>query len=83
MTGGLYLYSRNVRDISIKENIFSNNQGFQIGYSELYLRGSHYWEAVAREKNIKVANNLINGPNAIDSRSRVAATMKTEWKFMG
>jgi hypothetical protein len=67
MTGGLYLYTTNLRDISIRMNIFDDNRGFQIGYSELYLRNGQSWRAAVRAKEIKIAENLINGQNAIDS----------------
>jgi hypothetical protein len=66
MTGGLYLYSTNLRDIAIRNNIFSDNRGFQIGYSELYLNAFQSWGAAARAKNIQITGNLIDGPNAID-----------------
>ena len=67
MTGGLYLYSTNVHDVSIRNNIFSDNRGFQIGYSDLYLRNDQSWQTVAREKKIKVLANLIDGRNTVDS----------------
>lgn len=67
LTGGLYLHSRNVHGVSIKNNIFSDNRGFQIGYSDLFVRDNRSWQAVAREKQIQIATNLIDGPNAIDS----------------
>ena len=38
LTGGLYLYSTNLYNISISHNIFSDNRAFQIGYSDLDLR---------------------------------------------
>jgi hypothetical protein len=65
MTGGLYLYSSNVHDISIIENIFSDNCGFQIGYSELFLETKQSWQSVAREKKIQISTNLIDGRNRI------------------
>jgi len=71
MTGGLYLYSSNVRDILIKKNIFSHNRGFQIGYSELFLETKRSWQAVAREQNIQISANLING------RNRIAAPIRS------
>jgi parallel beta-helix repeat protein len=67
ITGGLYLYSANVREISISKNIFADNRGFQIGYSELFLKGSRSWQAVAREKQIKIVGNLVDGSNTIES----------------
>ena len=67
MTGGLYLYSNNVRDIEIRNNIFSNNRGFQIGYSDLFLKKYRSWQVVAREHNIQINGNLIDGRNTIDT----------------
>lgn len=67
LTGGLYLYSTNVHGISIKDNIFSDNRGFQIGYSDLFVGGHRSWQAVAREKQIRITTNLIDGRNIIGS----------------
>jgi len=67
MTGGLYLYSSNLRDITIKKNIFSKNRAFQIGYSELYLQNSETWKRAAREKNIVITKNLIDPFDAASS----------------
>ena len=67
ITGGLFLDSTNIHDITIKDNIFSDNRGFQIGYSELFLEDLRQWEVVAREKNIKIHDNLIDGRNSIDT----------------
>jgi hypothetical protein len=70
LTGGLYLFSANVRDVSIERNIFSNNRGFQIGYSELFMRYARSWREVARDQNIKIDKNLIDGRNTVDSPIR-------------
>lgn len=67
MTGGLYLYTINVRNVLIEKNIFSDNRGFQIGYSDLYVRGGQSWAAIAREKKLKIVGNLIDGRNTIES----------------
>jgi len=67
ITGGLYLDSTNVHDITIRNNIFSDNRGFQIGYSEPFLEDLRQWEAVAREKNIKITDNLIDGRNSVNT----------------
>jgi hypothetical protein len=58
-TGGIYLYSTSVRDLLISNNILSENRGFQIGYSELFLRNGRSWQAAAREHNILITHNLI------------------------
>jgi hypothetical protein len=63
-TGGIYLYSANLHDVSISKNIFSENRGFQIGYSELYLKDGRSWQAAARAQNIRISDNLIFGSNA-------------------
>src|SRR5262249_19693772 len=68
--GGIYLYSNNVRDVTIADNIVSDNRGFQIGYSELFLEGGRTWSDVARELRIGIAGNLLegaHGPAAIRS----------------
>jgi parallel beta-helix repeat protein len=67
LTGGLYLYSTNVRNISIRHNVFSDNRGFQIGYSELFLRENPSWRDITSEKDILIADNLIDGRNTVDS----------------
>jgi Right handed beta helix region len=67
ITGGLYLYTTNIHDIIIKNNIFSDNRGFQIGYSQLFLDDFSSWEAAAQAKNIQITGNLIDGRNTIDS----------------
>lgn len=66
MTGGLYLYSTNVQRISIVNNIFSQNRGFQIGYSDLFVNDHRPWHAVAKDKKIEITNNLIDGRNTIN-----------------
>jgi hypothetical protein len=65
LTGGLYLYSTNVHEILISNNIFSGNRGFQIGYSDLFVKDHKSWQTVAREKAIHITSNLIDGRNTI------------------
>jgi hypothetical protein len=63
MTGGLYLFSDNLKDIEIKNNIFSQNSGFQIGYSDRYIKNGSKIEDILRQKGIHVHRNLIFGSN--------------------
>ena len=49
--------------MSISRNIFSDNRGFQIGYSELFLRNAWSWRKAARDKDIVITRNLIHGDN--------------------
>jgi len=65
LTGGLYLYSTNLRNVDIRNNIFSDNRGFQVGYSDHYLRINPDVEAVLREKGIAIAYNLIFDRNDV------------------
>jgi hypothetical protein len=62
--GGIYLYSANIHDIAIADNILSDNRGFQIGYSELFLEGGRSWSDVARELRIRITGNLLAGSNS-------------------
>lgn len=58
-TGGLYLYSPRVEDIAINDNIFSENLGFQIGYSDLFLKDGRSWRAAMHDQKIRINHNLI------------------------
>jgi hypothetical protein len=65
ITGGLYLFSANLADVEIRGNIFSNNQGFQIGYSDLY-GGEHEGIAgILERKQIVITHNLIHAPREV------------------
>jgi hypothetical protein len=66
LTGGLYLYSTNIYSTSIKDNIFSDNRGFQIGYSDLFVKDDRSWQIIAREHGIQITGNLIDGRNTIN-----------------
>ena len=66
MTGGLYLFSANLENVEIKNNIFSDNKGFQIGYSDLYLASDPDIDAVLRRKQIDISNNLIFDCNEVE-----------------
>jgi hypothetical protein len=64
LTGGLYLFSDNLQNIEIKNNLFSENTGFQIGYSDRYLARNPDIEAIFRQKKIVIDRNWIVGENA-------------------
>ena len=66
LTGGLYLYSTKLYGISIRRNIFSDNRGFQIGYSDLFLKDGRSWPEAAQEHGIQITDNLIDGRNTTD-----------------
>lgn len=60
LSGGCYLYSTNLHDVRIFNNIFARNSPFEIGHTAR-LEGN--WEA---QKNILISNNLIQDQNTID-----------------
>jgi parallel beta-helix repeat protein len=62
-TGGLYFSSADVTNVSISNNIFSQNRGFQIGYSEIFLRAKPSLQEALRERKIEIDHNLIFGEN--------------------
>lgn len=63
ITGGLYFFSTNLQDVEVKENIFSENNGFQIGYSDRYLKDHPTIAAAFNQKRINISRNLIFEPN--------------------
>ena len=63
ITGGLYFYSTNLEDVSIENNVFSKNRGFQIGYSEHFLKSGRTWQDFAKAARIRISSNLFDGDN--------------------
>lgn len=70
ITGGLYLYSANLRDIHIYDNIFSENRGFQIGYSEHWLAIDPDGAQALTARNIRIERNLIHTTERVESPLR-------------
>jgi hypothetical protein len=66
LTGGLYLFSTNLKNIDIRNNIFNENKGFQIGYSDHYLKENNNIDAVFRQKNINIKHNIISDKNNVN-----------------
>jgi hypothetical protein len=59
LVGGLYFYSKNVKNVKVFKNIFSDNNYFQIGYSEAYQP-----QGLAGH-NIQIQSNLIFDQNQV------------------
>ncbi len=59
LTGGLYFYSTNVKNVRVYQNIFSDNSYFKLGYSEAYQT------AGLGAKNIQIQSNLIFDQNQV------------------
>jgi len=57
LSGGCYLYSTNLKDVSITNNIFAHNFPFEIGHTS---RMEDNWMV---EKNINISHNLIRDVN--------------------
>lgn len=70
ITGGLYLFSANLERVTIRDNILSDNEGFQIGYSDHYLEVGAPPADVFANKQIIISNNLIHGVNDLSSPIR-------------
>jgi hypothetical protein len=71
ITGGLYLFSANLQDVEIVDNLFSDNCAFPIGYSDPYLAEGGEIAGVLAAKGIVIARNLIHAPTAVTYPIRV------------
>jgi hypothetical protein len=65
MTGGLYLFSNNLTDIDIRNNIIAYNQAFQIGYSDHWLKIDADIQKAFEHKGIVIDYNLIYDTNSV------------------
>ena len=65
MTGGMYLYSANLTNVQIYNNIFSGDQAFELAYANGYLDENPGMtiEQIFSAKGIAVNNNLFNDNN--------------------
>jgi hypothetical protein len=62
ITGGIYFYSDNLQDFDVYNNIISENNGFQVGYSAHYLKQDPDVETAFRRRGLRVVDNLIYDP---------------------
>lgn len=58
LTGGCYLYSVNLKDVIIRNNIFSKNSPFEIGRTSLLK------ETMMKTQNIEIDYNLVQDINS-------------------
>jgi parallel beta-helix repeat protein len=72
LSGGCYLYSTNLRDLEIRNNLFDRNKPFEIGYSERY--GSDGLS----QQNIRIEYNLIFDINTVPIPFHMATWAK-DW----
>ncbi|MBN1995986.1 right-handed parallel beta-helix repeat-containing protein [candidate division KSB1 bacterium] len=61
LTGGCYLFSTQLKDVLIRNNIFAQNKPFEIGHSGDYQEGDF------EQKNIIIEYNLIYDVNTVDN----------------
>ena len=74
LTGGMYLFSTNLRDIIIRNNILSRNKPFELG------RSGDYQENDLAVQNIIIDYNLINDVNTV-SNPFYMATWTKDWVY--
>jgi len=63
ITGGLYLFSNNLEDIDIRNNIFADNRAFQIAYSDHWQKIDADIHKVFEKNKIVITHNLIFDQN--------------------
>lgn len=71
LTGGLYLFSNNLSDIDIRNNIFADNRGFEIGVSDHWLAYADDIATALEMRNIQISYNLFHDTNAVTYPIRV------------
>lgn len=72
LSGGCYLYSDNLLDVTIQNNIFARNKPFEIGYTERLN------PAEMEIKQIVIQYNLIHNINTVDTPFYMA-TWADDW----
>ncbi|NQU86964.1 MAG: right-handed parallel beta-helix repeat-containing protein [Mariniphaga sp.] len=60
LNGGCYLFTHNLKDVTIRNNIFAKNMPFEIGYSERWN------DTLFEQQNIVIDYNLIQDINTIE-----------------
>jgi Right handed beta helix region len=70
ITGGIYLATGSIDNVSIVDNTLSENKGFQIGYSTTLLKNYPTWMDVVSSQHLTIACNLVDGPNSVDTPIR-------------
>lgn len=73
ITGGLHFYSGSIRNMTVENNIFSDSDTFEIGFSDNYGRSETEIRAALAEKNIVIRRNLI------DYRDTAAFPVRVGW----
>ena len=74
ITGGMHFFSARVRNTVVEGNIFSDDDTFEIGFSERWGRTPEEINAALTEKGIVIRNNLI------DYRDRTAFPVRVGWQ---
>lgn len=60
ITGGIHFFSSNIRNMIVENNIFSDNDTFEIGFSDSYGCDTDAVRQSLAERNIVIRNNLVN-----------------------
>jgi len=65
MTGGLYLFSNNLSEIDIRNNLIAYNNAFQIGYSDHWLKVDADIRRAFELRRIVIDYNLVYDPKPV------------------
>ncbi|MCG5057592.1 MAG: right-handed parallel beta-helix repeat-containing protein [Limnoraphis sp. WC205] len=76
LTGGLYFYTTNLENVVVRDNIFSDNAWFQIGYSSEFEPDAFQTKNIQIQSNLFFDNNTVTYPVNLDewANDRVYAT---------
>jgi hypothetical protein len=64
ITGGVFLYSANVRRLQVHDNLVVDNRGFQIGAGDAWIAGYASLADAFAARRIVVADNVVQGDRA-------------------
>jgi hypothetical protein len=70
ITGGIYLATGSIINVSIFDNVLSENKGFQIGYSAALLKKYLTWMNLVSSQHLTIAFNLVDGLSSVDAPIR-------------
>ena len=65
ITGGMYLYSENLKSVQIFNNIFSDDKAFELAYSEAYFSMDDTIAAALARRAITINYNLFDDRNQL------------------
>lgn len=73
ITGGMFFYSDNMKNVTVEDNVFSDNATFEIGFSERYGADEASIRRTLAEKGIVIRRNRV------DYRGNTVFPVKVGW----